>query len=93
MTNKENHDVFDKYFNAVVVVAEIEDEAKKIHPYPYVFFKNDKWVCRPFSDEDEYEILNNSVWPLYEDAIDVKLIGIASSDQKKGVVLSSYNVS
>jgi len=92
MTNKEKHDVFDEYFDAVIVIAENEDEARKIHPDPYISFKNDKWV-RLFSDGEDYEVLNYPVWPLYGGAIDVKCIGSASSDQKKGVVLSSYNVS
>jgi hypothetical protein len=64
-------------YDSVVVAAETEEEAKFIHPSEYE--KNwDGKDCR-FSD-----------WCDVKD-ISVTLIGTATTDTKKGVVLASFN--
>lgn len=90
MINKGHHEQWDVFYAAVVVVAESEDEARKIHPDENVSVKDGKWVSY-FPDGDEYEISENNGWPLYGGKVDVKCIGTASPEQKHGVVLASFN--
>ena len=77
-------------YDEMVVSAESEDEARKIHPSPFVtHYKNGKWMGT-YSKGGEYEN-EQSDWVAFRDIgnVEVKLIG--ESYLPKGVVLTSYN--
>lgn len=62
-------------YNAVVVAAESEDEARTIHPSGF---------------QDDWTAIYNG-WCDDPNQVKVKLIGIASADTKPGIVLASFN--
>lgn len=70
---KNGYDTFD----SVVVCAEDEDEARKIHPSRYVE-KLEDWS-------------KNYTWANNKEQVEVKLIGKAADNIQKGVVLVSFN--
>ena len=86
---------YDTYASAIVI-AENEDEARKIHPSPYVtHITNDKWMgtySGVSNKGDEYDI-GSSGWVEYNeiDKLKVTHIGKALDNQEKGVVLASFN--
>ena len=87
-----NH--YDTYDSAIVC-AENEEEARKIHPAPYVtHYRDGVWYgtySRPPFEEYEQDYLSN--WVNFDqiDKIKVEYIGEASKDLKKGVILASFN--
>ncbi len=89
-----SQDVVNGYdtYDSAIVIAENEDEARKIHPNKLVTHViNDQWMgtC---SDGEEYK--NEPYdWVEYSeiDKISVKYIGEASKEQQKGLVLASFN--
>lgn len=78
------NDDYDTYDSAIVI-AESEEEAKKIHPDGNYDYKENNTLLR-FNESDE----DYGSWAKKE-YIEVKLIGVANKDAIKGVVCSSYN--
>ena len=89
-----SQDIVDGYdtYDSAVVIAENEDEARKIHPNILVtHITNGQWMGT-YSGGGEY--VNKSFeWVRYSDIdkISVKYIGEADTIQQKGVVLASFN--
>jgi hypothetical protein len=70
----------EKYaFNAAIVIAESEDQARTIYPDPY--YRRDDWI-------DDFWKVNNWCNP---SEVKVKLIGIAEQEISSGLILSSVN--
>jgi len=103
---KLSQDIVNGYdtYDECIVIAENEDEARKIHPSKYVTHHHDgKWfgtydclITHPESHGKEYEIENAdglSTWVLFcdIDKIEVEEIGEAKQGMKKGVVVASFN--
>lgn len=63
-------------YDSVIVCAETENDARMIHPDEY-----DDWD----GEDEEF-----SSWCAAKD-VEVKIIGAAANNLKKGVVLASYN--
>ena len=79
-------------YDSAVVIAENEDEARKIHPNSLVtHITNGQWMGT-YSGGEEYE-KESFDWVRCSDIdkISVKYIGEADTIQQKGVVLASYN--
>ena len=79
-------------YDSAVVIAENEDEARKIHPNILVtHITNGQWMGT-YSGGEEYE-KESFDWVRCSDIdkISVKYIGEADTIQQKGVVLASYN--
>ncbi len=69
-------------FDAVVVAADTEDEAKKIHPYSRV-----DWIdTDPWKDD---ALL--CTWASSPDNVTAKCIGEAAAGTSAGVILASFN--
>lgn len=66
-------------FSAMVVAAETEDEARRIHPLMSWFEREDPW-------KDEH-----SLWASKPENVTVKLIGTAELDAEKGIILASFH--
>lgn len=83
-------------YDSVVVCAESEDDARTIHPSEYItHITNNKWMgtySGGIGKGNEYE-QDSSNWVLYSeiDKIIVEYIGEASTEQKRGVILASFN--
>ena len=82
-------------YNSVVVIAKNKKEARKIHPSSYVTHITDnEWMGTRYWEqtEDEYEYcLHDWVGASQIDKIKVTHIGTATEEQKKGVLLASFN--
>ena len=79
-------------YDSAIVIAENEDEARKIHPNEYVtHVTNEQWMGT-YSGGGEYKNEPDD-WVKYSDIdkISVKYIGEASKEQQKGLVLASFN--
>ena len=89
-----SQDIVDGYdtYDSAVVIAENENEARKIHPNRLVtHITNGQWMGT-YSGGGEY--VNKSFeWVRCSDIdkISVKYIGEADTRQQKGVVLASFN--
>lgn len=84
-------DAYD-YYDSAVVVAEDVDDARTIHPSgSLVYGKDGKWMSKDIN-EKEY-VYERDAWVRFEDInlLDVVYIGEASAEQKRGVVLDSFN--
>lgn len=83
-------------YDSAVVIAENEDEARKIHPSSFVtHITNDKWMGTLTGGPNiggEYEERSND-WVRFDQIkqIMVTHIGKANEEQKKGVLLASFN--
>ena len=83
-------------YDSVVVIAENEDEARKIHPSSFVtHITNDKWMGTYSGGSNiggEYE-QDSYDWVRFDqiDQIKVTHIGTATEEQEKGVLLASFN--
>jgi asparagine synthetase A len=68
-------------YDSVVVAAETEDEAQKIHPSVY----ND--------DLDWYKSINDdySSWAFKLEDVEVIFLGVAKEGTESGVILASFN--
>lgn len=87
-----SQDLVDGYdtYDSVVVSAESEDEARKIHPSPFVtHYKDGKWMGT-YARGGEYEN-EQSDWVAFCDIGELKVKLIGESKLPKGVVLASYN--
>ena len=75
-------------YDSVIVCAENEEDAKKIHPNKAVFLKNDEWVS--IIGKTHYR---NYEWVEYNHTflLTVTYLGEATKDMKSGIILSSYN--
>ena len=89
-----SQDVVNGYdtYDSAIVIAENEDEARKIHPNKLVtHITNEQWMGT-YSGGEEYK---NELYEWVEcsdiDKISVKYIGEASKEQQKGLVLASFN--
>lgn len=70
-------------YDSVIVAAENEEEARKIHPSPY----QDSVTGIPW-----YELpIKYSDWAYKLDQVKVTFIGIAKEGTDKGVILASFN--
>jgi len=67
-------------YDSAVVVATSEDDARTIHPHAYENIVNDK---KYWSND----------WVEYNDRHEIKVeyIGVADSEQLRGVILASFN--
>lgn len=63
-------------WNAIVVAAENDDAARKIHPLDAVIPNPNHW--------------NGKSWPKDPKDVEVKLLGTAGVDIEAGVILSDY---
>ena len=83
-----DYDIYD----SAIVIAENEDEARKIHPNRLVtHITNGQWMgTYPGGGEYKKESFD---WVRCSDIdkISVKYIGEASKEQQKGLVLASFN--
>lgn len=80
-------------YDAVVVIAENEDDARNIHPSPYVtHIKGNKWMGTDRGGT-EHEKDNTGEWVPYQkiDKIVVTYIGEADITRKRGVLCASFN--
>ncbi len=90
------NDGYDTY-DSVVVCAENEEEARRIHPYRYVtHYRDGKWYrTHSGSSTDEYETENEYgvswVKSSEIDKIKVEYLGEARESIEKGVIVSSFN--
>ncbi len=90
-------------YDSVVVCAESEDEAIKIHPSKSqkIYWRDGKWLERvgihwhPSWGKagDEIEVDNHDMWVEGKDIskLKVEYLGEAGKSVKKGVILSSFN--
>ena len=77
MISQNDNTGYDTYDSAVVC-AEDENEAKKISP-------------SPVSGQEHNFSRDNFSWASSIDRVDVEFVGIAGPNQKKGLILSSFN--
>jgi hypothetical protein len=69
-------------FDSMVVVAEQESDARKIHPA-----ETWDWI-----DEENYNYWQyNSVWANTPEQVDIEYIGEAAPNTDAGIVLASFN--
>ncbi len=69
-------------FDSVVVAAETEEEAKKIHP-------TEIW---DWAREEPYDFWKNqSFWAKTPEGVDAELLGEAVAGTEAGIVLASFN--
>lgn len=89
-----SQDVSNDYdtYDAAVVAAESEEEARKIHPSRFVtHVSNNKWMCTSAVEQNnEYE-RNRDDWVDYADINLITVEHLGETQRKKGVVLASYN--
>ena len=79
-------------YDSVIVCAENEEEARKIHPSKSVtHVKNGNWMVT-CDNGWEYEDVCDD-WVEFKDIDKIKVthIGTAVENQKKGVILASFN--
>jgi hypothetical protein len=85
------NDDYDTY-DSVVVAAKSAEDARTIHPNPWVtHIKNNEWMGT-YVNGGEYE-KNSSEWVVFNDIseIKVKVIGKANASLERGVINSSFN--
>lgn len=70
------NDDYDTY-DSIIVCAENEQEAKKIHPYGSIYKNSEAW--------------ESTCWCSSPDNVEVELIGIAIKGLEKGIILGSFN--
>lgn len=75
LISQDQNDDYDTYDSAVVC-AESEDDAMAMHP--------NGSVC-------EWPVTGFTTWAFSQDAIVVKLIGVAGNEIPRGVVCASFN--
>jgi hypothetical protein len=85
---KIEQDIVNDYdtYDAAIVVAESEDDARTIHPGASAVGKDGRlWVSELWEQ--------SGVWVYFKDIdkIRVTLIGVADPSQERGVILSSFN--
>ena len=74
-------------YDAAIVIADNEQEAKTIHPIGDMYlYSENGWVNR-FSKKPDTQ----NGWENDLDNISVTLIGVADKNQEKGVILASFN--
>lgn len=88
---------YDTYSDAVVI-AENEEEAKRIHPYKEIFseiyYDEDKQqFWNKYSNSDEVYLMEDEygTWTNDLSKINVELIGEAKEGREKGVVCASFH--
>jgi len=85
-----NYDTYD----SVIVIAESEEEARKIHPSEYsTHVENNEWYGTYADKSNGTYPTGSHEWIPYSEInkLSVDLIGTANENQKKGVVLASFN--
>ncbi len=81
-------------YDSVVVAAESEDDARNIHPdYPdfVTHVKGNKWMGTYTKSDEEYDNDWSGSWPRYCDIGKIKVRYLGSTNQKRGVILASFN--
>lgn len=81
LTQNQNND-WDTY-DAMIVAAESEEEARKIHPDRNIFDNDDEKAWKFYKD-------SYSTWANNSDHVKVKLLGMAHSGVEKGIILKSF---
>jgi hypothetical protein len=79
-------------YDSFVCIAETEQDARETHPSMFVTHnKKGEWYGT-YTKGGEY-IVDGDDWISFGsiDQLTVTLIGVASEDQKKGVIISSFN--
>lgn len=72
-------------YDAAIVAAESEDEAKLIHPRSYIWVDDVGWTYSTSGKVISF------CWSNTPDQVTVTLIGTAADEVKKGVVIASFN--
>lgn len=80
-------------YDSFVCVAETEKEARETHPSFFVtHVKDGKWHGTYNDKSGDYETGDHEWVPFSRvETVKVTLIGTASDDQKRGVVIASFN--
>ncbi len=84
---------YDSYDSAVVS-AESEEDARKIHPdYPdfVTHVKGNKWMGTYSENGEEYDMDNERNWIPYKDISKIEVEYLGTTNQKRGVILASFN--
>jgi hypothetical protein len=79
-------------YDSFVCIAKTEQEARETSPSPYVTHHKDGSWYGTYTKGGEYKIWGND-WVSFDqiNQLKVSLIGVAYEDQKKGVVIASFN--
>lgn len=79
-------------YDAAIVSAEDEDDARNIHPSDFVtHIANGMWMGSYSANGEAYECEYMDSWPSYRDISHVKVEYLGETSRKRGVVLSSFN--
>lgn len=84
---------YDSY-DAVVVSAKSEDDARTIHPCDFVTHVADgKWMgtYEGKKSGEEYEREDANEWPIYSDISKINVEYLGDTHKKRGVILASFN--
>ena len=87
-------DLVDGYytFDAAVVAAESEDDARNIHPSPFVtHVSNGKWMGTYAREPNEEYEAGNDGWVSHENIHCIKVEYLGPTTKARGVVLASFN--
>ena len=97
LRNEEEHVCHD-YFDSVIVAAENEEEARKIHPSSSISLSDGKWIKTIYNRwghiKEQFEVgylEHGWIQPEYINLLKIIYLGKANEDMKKGVILSSFN--
>jgi hypothetical protein len=87
----EGYDTYD----SAVVVAETEDDARKIHPSPFVtHVKDGRWMgtySEGLNVSGEYVNDDGTDWVMYGDIEHIKVECLGETSKEKGMILASFN--
>lgn len=90
-TINEGYDTYD----SAVVAAESEDEARKIHPSPFVTHVTDEVWMGTYSGGDhigeEYEANEDLCWVRFSDIHHITVEYLGATEKPKGLILASFN--
>lgn len=81
-------------YDSMVVIAESEEAAKRIHPWEGVFYNESiETFCfhRSWDPDNRNEVYHGDTWPHNLSEIKVERIGVADENSKPGVVCASFN--
>lgn len=81
-------------YDAMVVIAENEDAARRMHPYTSLVY-NEALKCfcfyRPDNLYNKYEAYPGDSWPNRIEDIEVEYLGVAHENAEPEVVVASFN--
>ena len=77
-------------YDAVVVAAESPEDAREIHPSPFVtHVKNGKWMGT-YTKGGEYDN-ESSAWVKYSEIGQIQTEYLGETERQRGVILASFN--